>query len=72
MYTRRWLDLVRTSGGKRRLKMRPDGREEIFAGRNQQPGHFDYDMRLKTMDTSGIDISIVCSRLATCTGAAER
>jgi hypothetical protein len=24
-----------------------------------QPGHFDYDMRHKTMDTSGINVSIV-------------
>src|SRR5688500_370356 len=63
MYTRRWLDLLRTSGGKYSLKMRPDGREEIFRGETPvaipQDGHFDYDMRLKTMDAFGIDMSIV-------------
>jgi aminocarboxymuconate-semialdehyde decarboxylase len=63
MYTRRWLDLLRTSGGKYSLKMRPDGREEIFRGETPvaipQDGHFDYDMRIRTMDASGIDMSIV-------------
>ena len=39
------------------------GREEIFRGDTPvafpQPGHFDYDLRLKQMDAAGIDVSIV-------------
>ena len=63
MYTRGWLDLLRTRGGIYGLKTRPDGREEIFRGDTPvafpQPGHFDYDLRLKQMDAAGIDVSIV-------------
>ena len=62
-YTRGWLDLLRTHGGQYGLKMRPDGREEIFRGDTPvaipQPGHFDYDLRIRTMDEAGIDLSIV-------------
>jgi aminocarboxymuconate-semialdehyde decarboxylase len=62
-YTRGWLDLLRTQGGQYGLKMRPDGREEIFRGDTPvalpQPGHFDYDLRIRTMDEAGIDLSIV-------------
>ncbi|MBM3567854.1 MAG: amidohydrolase [Alphaproteobacteria bacterium] len=63
MYTRHWLDLLRSKGGHYSLKPRPDGREEIFRGETPvaipQPGHFDYGLRLKQMDKSGIDLSIV-------------
>ena len=45
------------------MQLRPDGREEIFRGPTPvvfpQPGHFDYDLRIRTMDASGIDVSIV-------------
>ena len=62
-FTRGWLDLLRSNGGQYGLKMRPDGREEIFRGDTPvaipQPGHFDYDLRIRTMDESGIDLSIV-------------
>ena len=63
MYTRRWLELLRASGGPYSVRVRPDGRDEIFRGETPvafpQPGHFDYDERIRTMDDAGIDISIV-------------
>ena len=63
MFTRRWLELLRTSGSPYGVKVRPDGREEIFRGDTPvvfpQPGHFDYDLRIRAMDEAGIDVSIV-------------
>ena len=63
MFTRRWLDLLQKEGGPYSLKTRPDGQKEIFRGETPvvlpQPGHFDYDLRLKHMDAAGIDVSIV-------------
>lgn len=63
MYTRRWLELLRTKGGEYGLKTRPDGKEEIFRGDTPvafpQPGHFDYELRVRVMDEAGIDMSIV-------------
>lgn len=63
MFTRGWLDLLQKKGAPYRLQMRPDGQQEIFRGDTPvvipQPGHFDYDLRIKHMDTAGIDISIV-------------
>ncbi len=63
MYTRKWLELLRSDGGLYGLKTRPDGHEEIFRGDTPvafpQPGHFDYKLRLKQMDANGIDVSIV-------------
>ena len=62
-YTHQWLDLLRSQGGEYSLKMRPDGYEEIFRGDTPvafpQPGHFDYELRIKQMNATGIDISIV-------------
>ena len=62
-YTRRWLEILREQGGEYGLKVRPDGHEEIFRGETPvafpQPGHFDYDLRIKQMDATGIDMSIV-------------
>jgi len=62
-YTRRWLEILRKKSGKYSLKTRPDGQEEIFRGDTPvsipQPGHFDYKIRIKQMDATGIDISIV-------------
>lgn len=62
-YTREWFDLLRNQGGDYGVKVRPDGRDEIFRGDTPvafpQPGHFDYDLRIKHMDTAGIDLSIV-------------
>ncbi len=63
VYTRPWLDILCRESGKYHLKVRPDGQEEIFRGDTPvsipQPGHFDYDLRIKQMDATGIDISIV-------------
>ena len=63
MFTRRWLELLRSSGGPYRVQVRPDGRDEIYRGPTPvvfpQPGHFDYDLRIRTMDANGFDISIV-------------
>jgi aminocarboxymuconate-semialdehyde decarboxylase len=63
MFTRRWLELLRAHGSPYRVGLRPDGREEIFRGTTPvvfpQPGHFDYEARIATMDAVGIDVSIV-------------
>jgi aminocarboxymuconate-semialdehyde decarboxylase len=63
MFTRRWLELLRSDGSPYGVVIRPDGREEIFRGETPvvfpQPGHFDYDIRIRAMDEAGIDLSIV-------------
>jgi aminocarboxymuconate-semialdehyde decarboxylase len=63
MFTRRWLELLRAAGEPYNVRLRPDGREEIFRGETPvvfpQPGHFDYDIRIEQMDRAGIDLSIV-------------
>jgi aminocarboxymuconate-semialdehyde decarboxylase len=63
MFTRQWLELLRTSDGPYSIRTRPDGREEIFRGETPvvipQPGHFDYGLRIDQMDAAGIDVSIV-------------
>src|SRR5262249_29683413 len=62
-FTHGWMDLLRRHGGQYSLKMRPDGREEIFRGETPvaipQRGHFHYGLRIRVMDESGIDLSIV-------------
>jgi aminocarboxymuconate-semialdehyde decarboxylase len=63
MLTRRWLELLRSSGAPYSVMVRPDGRDEIYRGPTPvmfpQPGHFDYDTRIEHMDRAGIDVSIV-------------
>jgi aminocarboxymuconate-semialdehyde decarboxylase len=63
MFTRGWLEQLRTSGAPYSIRRRPDGHDEVFRGETPvvfpQPGHFDYDLRLREMDASGIDVSIV-------------
>ena len=63
MFTARWLELLKASGGIYNLKTRPDGQQEIFRGDTPvvipQRGHFDYGLRLAHMDAAGIDVSIV-------------
>ncbi|MEO5885974.1 MAG: amidohydrolase family protein [Candidatus Limnocylindrales bacterium] len=63
MFTRRWLELLRASGSPYHVQARPDGKEEIFRGQTPvvlpQPGHFDYGLRIATMDEVGIDVSVV-------------
>ena len=63
MFTRRWLERLRTAGSPYVVRVRPDGREEIFRGETPvvfpQPGHFDYGLRIATMDEAGIDVSVV-------------
>jgi aminocarboxymuconate-semialdehyde decarboxylase len=63
MYTRRWLELLRERGAPYGIVVRPDGRDEVYRGATPvvfpQPGHFDYDLRIATMDEAGIDVSIV-------------
>ena len=62
-YTHKWLEILQREGGEYGLKLRPDGHNEIFRGDTPvafpQPGHFDYELRIKQMDTTGIDVSIV-------------
>lgn len=63
MFTRRWLELLREHGRPYHVVMRPDGRDEIYRHETPvvfpQPGHFDYDIRMRSMDEAGIDVSIV-------------
>lgn len=63
MFTRRWLELLRAKGTPYGIKVRPDGKEEIFRGGTPvvipQPGHFDYELRIRTMDEAGIEVSVV-------------
>ncbi len=63
MFTRHWLELLRSRGAPYGIRIRPDGREEVFRGETPvvfpQPGHFDYDLRIAQMDAAGIDVSIV-------------
>ena len=63
MFTRAWLELIRTRGAPYGIQVRPDGREEVFRGATPvvfpQPGHFDYEVRIREMDAAGIDCSIV-------------
>ena len=63
MYTRPWLELLRSSGAPYGIVVRPDGRDEIYRGATPvafpQPGHFDYEARIEHMDGAGIDLSIV-------------
>lgn len=70
MYTREYLAALRSEGGHYCLKMRPDGREEIFRGDTPvaipQPGHLDYDLRLSAMDANRIDIAIVSLTCPNC------
>ena len=46
MFTRAWLETLRTSGGPYHVVRRPDGQDEIYRGETPvvlpQPGHFDY------------------------------
>ena len=62
-YTPEWYEIMREHGGDYNIQKRPDGKEEIFKRNTPvafpQPGHFDYDLRIKQMDDTGIDISIV-------------
>lgn len=63
MFTPRWLELLKSEGGLYNIKTRPDGQQEVFRGDTPvvipQPGHFDYEMRIRMMNEAGIDISIV-------------
>jgi aminocarboxymuconate-semialdehyde decarboxylase len=63
MFTRRWLELLRAHGAPYGVRVRPDGRDEVFRGATPvvfpQPGHFDYEQRIAAMDSAGIDVSIV-------------
>jgi aminocarboxymuconate-semialdehyde decarboxylase len=75
-YTREYLALLRSQGGVYRLKMRPDGKEEIFRGETPvalpQPGHLDYDLRVRAMDENQIDVSIVSLTCPNCYWGGER
>jgi aminocarboxymuconate-semialdehyde decarboxylase len=63
MFTRHWLELLRAHGDPYHVVVRPDGRDEIYRHQTPvvfpQPGHFDYDIRIRQMDEAGIDVSIV-------------
>lgn len=63
MFTRHWLELLRQHGEPYHVVVRPDGRDEIYRHETPvvfpQPGHFDYNIRIRAMDKAGIDVSIV-------------
>jgi aminocarboxymuconate-semialdehyde decarboxylase len=75
-YTREYLELLRTKGGVYSLKMRPDGKEEIFRGNTPvalpQPGHLDYDLRIRAMDQNQIDVAIVSLTCPNCYWGGEQ
>lgn len=63
IFTHKWLELLRERGAPYNIQVRLDGQKEIFRGNTPvvipQKGHFDFDMRIRQMDESGIDISVV-------------
>jgi len=63
IFTHKWLELLRQRGAPYNIQTRPDGQQEVFRGDTPvvipQKGHFDFDMRIRQMDESGIDISVV-------------
>ena len=75
-YTREYLAQLRTRGAPYSLKVRPDGKEEIFRGETPvafpQPGHFDYDLRIRDMDENHIDVSIVSLTCPNCYWGGEQ
>lgn len=75
-YTREYLELLRSRGGVYSLKMRPDGKEEIFRGDTPvalpQPGHLDYDLRIRQMDEHRIDVAIVSLTCPNCYWGGEQ
>lgn len=75
-YTREYLDLLRAKSGLYSLKMRPDGKEEIYRGATPvalpQPGHFDYALRIKEMDAHHIGVSIVSLTCPNCYWGGEQ
>lgn len=75
-YTREYLELLRARGGVYSLKQRPDGKEEIFRGETPvalpQPGHLDYDLRIRDMDANQIDVAIVSLTCPNCYWGGEQ
>ena len=64
MLNKPWLDLLRdTEGARYKLQKSLDAPEGIFLDgapfMTPQPGHFDYDLRLRDMDAAGVDIAVV-------------
>ena len=63
MFTTKWLELLKKTGGTYNIKTRPDGQDEIFRGDTPvvipQKGHFDWELRIRAMDAAGIDVSVV-------------
>ena len=59
-----WLDLMREHGAPRyRVQASKDAPEGIFLDgapfMTPQPGHFDYDLRIKKMDEARVDLAII-------------
>lgn len=64
MLSRPWLDMLRQHGAPRHeVKQGKEATESIFLDgapfMTTQPGHFDYDLRIKDMDAARVDIAIV-------------
>ena len=64
MLSQGWMELLREHGApKYTVGVARDGRHCVFSDGAQfltpQPGHFDYDLRVRAMDEAGVDIAIV-------------
>jgi len=64
MLNREWLELLRRHGKPRyELRQSLDAAEGIFLDgapfMTPQPGHFDYDLRIKAMDAAKVDLAIL-------------
>jgi aminocarboxymuconate-semialdehyde decarboxylase len=64
MLNREWLELLRRHGKPRyELRKSLDAAEGIFLDgapfMTPQPGHFDYDLRIKAMDAAKVDLAIL-------------
>lgn len=64
MLSNAWLDLMREHGAPRyRVQASKDAPEGIFLDgapfMTPQPGHFDYDLRIKKMDEARVDLAII-------------
>ena len=73
VYSNEWFDLLRQHGGPQyEVKPLKPGADQlgIYSGgapfATPQPGHFDYDLRIKAMDEGGVDISIVTLTAPSC------
>lgn len=71
MFSKEYFDILMDEGAPRYSRQKgADGRDEIYSQGARfltpQPGHFDYDIRLKAMDEAGVDMAIVTLTAPNC------